>query len=362
MQNKKTVVVAMSGGVDSGCVAAMLHEDGYNVIGVTLQLYDSKYDVIRTKTCCGIKDIKDAKTTCAQIGIPHYVINCETEFKKDVIDDFVETYLAGGTPIPCVKCNQTVKFRDLFKVAQEIGADYVATGHYARIIDNNGVKEMHTAVDLSKDQTYFLYGMTQDHINKTLFPLGSMTKSQTREIARKLNLNIAEKSESQDICFIPNGDYAEFIEKQVPNSSNKEGQIVNIEDDSVIGNHNGAIKFTRGQRRGIGVAWSSPLYVIKTDIAENKVYVGEEKHLFGRNFCVSNLNIINKNDIGQNGEIECSFILRALQKSVKGVIKLSQDLKSGEVNLYEDARAITQGQACVLYDGTRVIGGGVINT
>ncbi|QED23790.1 tRNA 2-thiouridine(34) synthase MnmA [Candidatus Deianiraea vastatrix] len=354
----KSVMVGMSGGVDSSTVAAILHSEGWNVIGVTLQLYKQEQIIGKSKTCCGSKDIYDAKTVCSNLGIPHYVINYESTFKQDVIDDFIQSYKTGKTPIPCVKCNQTVKFRDMLKVACDLGIDYIATGHYVKRVDIDGQVQMHKAKYLPKDQSYFLFGTKYEQLEKTLFPLGDFTKDETRKIAESLGVKISQKPESQDICFIPDGDYGKFLVKNDP-SFEKDGDIVMLETGEVVGKHNGAAFFTQGQRRGIGVGgFDAPLYVIKTDIAKNIVYIGKEELLYSSEFEISGLNFLSKEHASMS-EFECSVIVRALKPEVKAKVFRILDDKM-LVKLKTPTRAITSGQACVFYDETRVLGGGFI--
>ena len=287
LKKNKSVMVGMSGGVDSSVVAAILHKDGWNVIGVTLQLYKQDEGIGKTKTCCGSKDTHDAKMVCSNLGIPHYVINYQSEFKKDVIDEFINDYKNGKTPIPCVRCNQSVKFRDMLKVANDLGIEYIATGHYAQRIEKNGEIQMHKAIDTSKDQTYFLFATTREQFSKTLFPLGGYTKIQTRKIARDLGVLVSEKKESQDICFIPDGDYGKFLIKNDA-SFEKQGNIVLKSTGEIIGKHNGAAFYTSGQRRGIGIGGNEfSLYVINTDVPNNIVYVDKEDLLFSDKFIIN---------------------------------------------------------------------------
>jgi tRNA-uridine 2-sulfurtransferase len=358
MVEKKTVMVGMSGGVDSSTVAAILHNQGYNVIGVTLQLYSSDEKNKNAKACCGSRDIFDAKTVCANLGIKHYVINYESTFKRDVIDDFVEGYRSGITPIPCIKCNQSVKFRDMLGVANDLGIEYIATGHYVKRVEVDGRVEMHKAFDKTKDQSYFLFATTKDQLARTLFPLGDFPKSKTREIAAELGIATAAKKESQDICFIPDGDYGKFLTKIDP-SFEKTGDIVLEESGMVIGSHKGAVFYTVGQRRGIGVGGTTePLYVSRIDVAQNIVYVANEADLYSSEFEITNMNFL-KSGLEDLAEFKCNVIVRALKPEISATItRISTDRY--KVVLDKPERAITAGQACVMYDGEVVLGGGFI--
>ena len=271
------VVVAMSGGVDSSTVAGLMKKEGYKVIGITLKLYDESKETAKSKQCCAGQDIVDAKRVCNQLNIEHRILYYQKKFKEGVIDNFIDSYLNGETPIPCVQCNQTVKFRDLYEVSRELKADALVTGHYVKSITNNGKTEMYRAIDHDRDQSYFLFNTTQEQLNYLRFPLGDLKKKETREIANKLNLNVADKPDSQDICFVPNGDYASVIRKFKPESY-KKGNIKNMAGN-VIGVHDGIINFTIGQRKGIKIADKNPLYVIKIDSLKNEIIVGEKREL-----------------------------------------------------------------------------------
>mgnify|MGYP003315531696 FL=1 len=254
-----TVVVAMSGGVDSSTVAGIMKKEGYNVIGITLKLYDDGKEVAASKQCCSGQDIMDAKRVAHKLGIEHKILYYQDKFKQGVIDNFVESYLKGETPIPCVQCNQTVKFKDLFEVSKELKADALVTGHYVKSITENNSTNMYRAIDENRDQSYFLFNTTREQLDYLRFPLGGLLKNQTRDIAKKLDLNVADKPDSQDICFVPNGDYASVIQKFKPESF-KKGNIKNLEGQ-VIGVHDGIINFTIGQRKGIKVSDKDPLYL-----------------------------------------------------------------------------------------------------
>ena len=351
------VVVAMSGGVDSSTVAGLMKKEGYNVVGITLKLYDDAKSPKKNRQCCAGQDILDAKRVSQQLNIDHKILYYQKKFKKDVIDSFVDSYLVGETPIPCVKCNQTVKFRDLYAYSQELNADALVTGHYVNRIQNNGNAEMYRASDLTRDQSYFLFTTTQEQLNFLRFPLGVMHKEETRKVASKLNLNVADKPDSQDICFVPNGNYASVINKYRPESF-KEGDILNIKG-KVIGKHDGIINFTIGQRKGIGISNEEPLYVVDIIAKENKVIVGKREDLFIKKICLKDINLLS--DI-ENYRNDLFIKVRSTGKLIKA--KILMDKTEAEVDLYEDEVGISPGQACVFYSknkfGDKVLGGGWI--
>ena len=287
------VVVAMSGGVDSSTVAAMMKKEGYKVIGITLKLYNDTKETKNSKQCCAGQDIMDAKRVADKLKIEHRILYYQDKFKKGVIDNFIDSYLKGETPIPCVTCNQTVKFTDLFQEAKNLNADALVTGHYVKSITNGDKTEMYRGIDLNRDQSYFLFNTTKEQLNFLRFPLGNLLKEETRSIAKDLELNVADKPDSQDICFVPNGDYASVIEKFKPNSFNK-GNIKNIEG-KVIGVHNGIINYTIGQRKGIKISDKNPLYVVKIIAEKNEIIVGSREHLIKKNIDLKDLNIITNN-------------------------------------------------------------------
>ena len=351
------IVVAMSGGVDSSTVAGLMKRDGYHVIGVTLKLYDDIKQSRESRQCCAGQDILDAKRVSQKLNIEHKILYYQKRFKKDVIESFIDSYVAGETPIPCVQCNQTVKFRDLYAFAKELRADALVTGHYVSRIQENGKAELYRAVDLERDQSYFLFATTQEQLNFLRFPLGKMKKNETRKIASDLNLNVADKPDSQDICFVPNGNYASVIEKYRPESF-KKGDILDIKGN-VIGKHEGIINYTIGQRKGIKIAHKEPLYVVNIDASKNKIIVGNREALSIKKIYLRNLNLLsNVEKYNDNFFVK----VRSTGRLIKARIKL--DKNEGEINLEEKETGISPGQACVFYSknkyGDKVLGGGWI--
>ena len=354
--NEKTkVVVAMSGGVDSSVAASIIKEHGYDVVGITLQLFD--YGKIgKTKgTCCAGKDIYDAKKVCDKIKIEHQVMNYEDIFNDEVIEKFADSYIKGETPIPCIDCNQTVKFRDLFKFAKKLNADALVTGHYVKRIDKEYPK-MYRPNDLDRDQSYFLFSTTQEQLEYLRFPLANLSKKETREIAKKMNLIVANKPDSQDICFVPSGNYKKIIEKLRPESF-KKGNIVD-KNGKILGYHNGIVNYTIGQRKGIKISNSEPLFVMKLDTNKNEVVVGNKKDLLVNKIFLRDLNFLtrNKEDLNNN--------LMVKVRSTGKLLNCKFNNVRNEILLDKGEEGVSPGQACVFYkedsDGTRVLGGGWI--
>ena len=353
------VVVAMSGGVDSSTVAGMMKKEGYNVLGITLKLYDNSKEVAKSKQCCSGQDIMDAKRVAHQLDINHKVLFYQNKFKEGVIDNFVESYLKGETPIPCVQCNQTVKFKDLFEESKNLNADALITGHYVKNITEENKNQMYQAADEKRDQSYFLFNTTREQLDYLRFPLGFMLKDQTRKIAKELELNVADKPDSQDICFVPNGDYASVIQKFKPESF-KKGNIKNLEG-KVIGVHNGIINYTIGQRKGIKVSDKEALYVTEINDKKNEIIVGPKIKLIKKKINLKNINVLCE----QNELIsEILVKVRSTGKLIKANVLFDRDRNIAEVNLAEGEYGISPGQACVFYAknklGHKVLGGGWI--
>ncbi|HEV2161726.1 MAG TPA: tRNA 2-thiouridine(34) synthase MnmA [Stellaceae bacterium] len=348
------VVVAMSGGVDSSTVAALLVERGCDVVGVTLQLYDHGQATGRKGACCAGQDIHDAARVAETLGIPHYVLDYERRFRADVIDDFADSYLAGATPVPCVRCNETVKFRDLLAVARDLGAGALATGHYARRVEGFDGPELHGAADAGRDQSYFLYRTTRQQLDFLRFPLGEFSKDETRTLATRFALPVAQKPDSQDICFVPSGRYAELIEKLRPGAA-EPGDIVD-ETGRLLGRHDGVIHFTVGQRKGIGIAGEEPLYVLRLEPATRRVVVGPRASLGATHVPFDRVNWLAAPPAAAG--VRVAVKLRSAQPPVPAMLRLDGD--RGTAILDEPAFGVAPGQACVAYDGGRVLGGGWI--
>lgn len=353
------VVAAMSGGVDSSVVAAVLHRAGYQVVGMTLQLYDHGEAIHRKGACCAGQDIHDARRVAEAMGFAHYVLDYETRFREAVIEDFADTYLAGSTPIPCVRCNQSVKFADLLATSKQLGADCLATGHYIQRQVNGNRAELRRAADAGKDQSYFLFATTDEQLDYLRFPLGHLNKDQTRELAAAMGLVVAAKPDSQDICFVPDGDYASVVEKVRPGAS-RPGEIVHV-DGRVMGRHDGVLRYTVGQRRGLGIATGEPLYVIKLDAEAAQVIVGPRDALKVRTITLTEVNWIGDGDLSDADGLTIGVKVRSTRPPKPAVLDIRDG--HGAVLLEEGEEGVAPGQACVFYshpDHDRVLGGGWI--
>lgn len=356
------VVVAMSGGVDSSVVAGLLKEQHYEVIGVTLQLYDHGAAVHRPGSCCAGQDIDDARRVAETLGIPHYVLDYEERFRKAVIAPFAESYAAGETPVPCISCNQTVKFADLLETARDLGADALATGHYVRSRANGAHRALYRPHDIERDQTYFLFATTQEQIDFLRFPLGDLPKSQVRAIAERMGLSVAGKQDSQDICFVPQGRYSDIIAKLRPGAA-VPGDIVHM-DGRVLGRHEGIVHFTVGQRRGIGIATGEPLYVVHLDPATARVIVGPRAALETHRLVLRDVNWLGDTALNElpEGGMEIHAKVRSTRPPSPAVIRHDSGVTT--VELVEGETGVAPGQACVFYADdsaeARVLGGGFI--
>ncbi|MBI5893082.1 MAG: tRNA 2-thiouridine(34) synthase MnmA [Deltaproteobacteria bacterium] len=344
----------MSGGVDSSTAAALLKEQGYDVIGISMKLWDYPDDANKFAGCCSLDDINDARRVADKLDIPFYVVNMEDVFSKEVVDYFVSSYLNGETPNPCLKCNQILKFQVLLKKAMELEADFLATGHYARIIHNDRYKLL-KGIDNTKDQSYFLFTLTQEQMSKIMFPLGNMTKKDVRNHAKRFGLKTAEKKESQDICFVPDGQYPDFIIKRL-GTFIKSGDIVD-KNGNILGTHDGLYKYTIGQRKGLGIARGKPQYVIDIDIKSNMVIVGDKDEAFSIGLIAKELNWIGIEKLNEQIEVESK--IRYRHKGVKSIIKPAGEGRA-RVEFSKPECAVTPGQAVVFYKEDEVIGGGWI--
>ncbi|APO86784.1 tRNA 2-thiouridine(34) synthase MnmA [Marivivens sp. JLT3646] len=355
------VVVAMSGGVDSSVVAAQLAEEGYDVVGVTLQLYDHGAALAKKGACCAGRDIHDARRVAEEMGFPHYVLDYENIFQEAVIDEFADSYLAGATPVPCIRCNERVKFKDLLQTAKDLDADCMATGHYIqRMMGPNGA-ELHCAADANRDQSYFLFSTTPEQLDYLRFPLGHLpSKDATRALATKYGLAVADKPDSQDICFVPNGNYASVIEKLRPGAA-EPGQIVDM-DGNVLAEHRGVIHYTIGQRRGLGIGGlADPLYVVKLDVDNRQVVVGPKELLATRRVPIREINWLGDEAFTDVAEREISVKVRSTRPPAPAILRAISDTEA-EVELLTPEEGVSPGQACVFYDpeSTRILGGGWI--
>ncbi|MFL5238840.1 MAG: tRNA 2-thiouridine(34) synthase MnmA [Rhizomicrobium sp.] len=357
--NRNTrVVVAMSGGVDSSVTAALMARQGYDIVGLTLQLYDHGTAIRKKGACCAGQDIHDAKRVAAQLGIPHYVLDYEERFRKAVIADFAASYARGETPIPCVRCNERVKFADLLAVAQDLGASALATGHYVRRVESSEGPQLHMAADASRDQSYFLFRTTREQLSFLRFPLGELQKSEVRRLATELGLIVAEKPDSQDICFVPNGDYATVI-RRIDDRSSAPGEIVDL-NGNVLGMHRGIVHFTVGQRKGLGLSGNSePLFVLHIDAPRRRVIVGPREALRVRSIRLKEVNWL----ASVSEPLDCIVKVRSTRPSIEARVTPGPD-GGAVVELPVGEEAVAPGQACVFYEtgGSRILGGGWIAT
>lgn len=355
------VVVAMSGGVDSSVVAALLAEEGYDVVGVTLQLYDHGAALAKKGACCAGRDIHDARRVAEEMGFPHYVLDYENIFKDAVIDEFAESYLAGATPVPCIRCNERVKFKDLLETARDLDADCMATGHYIQRKTGENGAELHCAADAARDQSYFLFSTTREQLEFLRFPLGHLaSKAETRELAAKYGLAVADKPDSQDICFVPDGNYASVIEKLRPGAADP-GEIVDMEG-KVLGQHRGVIHYTIGQRRGLGIGGlDTPLYVVRLDPDTRQVVVGPKEALSTRIVPVREINWLGDAPFTSRDEWHLEVKIRSTRPPREAIIRPLSETEA-EVELIVPEEGVSPGQACVFYapEGGRIFGGGWI--
>lgn len=355
-KRKPRIIVGMSGGVDSSVTVALLKKRGFEVIGVTLQLLPK--EKAQQSACCNLDAIEDAKRVAYKLKIPHYTANSRNIFQERVIQPFINSYAQGLTPNPCVECNRYIKFDELWQKAQEIGGDYMATGHYSRIIKRHKTDtfELLEAKDTHKDQSYFLYMLNQEKLSKIKFPLGYYTKPEIRKMAESMGLLTANKPDSQEICFVSQKSYQDYVAPQLSDSQKKQGNIVTLAGD-VIGKHEGLYKYTVGQRKGLKIAWPSPLYVLDIDVIRNQLVVGEKDQLQKKELQLNTFSLVNPNEniINQNFLIKCRYQMKGIKAQVK-----KYHNNSGVIELDQAFSAIAKGQSCVLYKGKRIVGGGII--
>ena len=360
-RGRTRVVVAMSGGVDSATTAALLKEAGYDVVGITLQLYDHGQATRRPGSCCAAEDILDARAIADQLGIPHYVLDAEERFRSHVMEAFADSYLAGETPIPCVLCNQHLKFGDLLATARDLGADALATGHYAIRLAGAHGPELHRARDRSRDQSYFLFATSREQLAGLCFPLGGLSKAETRAHAERLGVPVARKRASQDICFVPDGNYGAVVARLRPEAATAPGEVVHV-DGRLLGRHAGIHHYTIGQRKGLGIAGGEPLYVVRLEPAERRVIVGPRQALASSVVSLRTVNWLGEplTDIEREAGIAVEVRLRSTQSLVAARLVLAAD-GTAKVHIRVAQDAVAPGQACVFYAGERVLGGGWIS-
>jgi len=358
VKTRPRVAVAMSGGVDSSVAAYLLRKDGYEVVGLTMKLWDFAEvgsSIAFDGRCCSLEATQDARSVCAQIEVPHFVLNLSREFKEEIIDDFYSEYIAGRTPNPCVRCNTIIRWKVLWEKARQVDAEFLATGHYARVLQG---RRLMRGKDRSKDQSYALWGLTSRDLGHTLFPLGELTKEEVRRVAKQTRLKVAEKRESQEVCFIPDKDMIAFLRRWGKNGSRnlKPGPVCSLSGE-VVGEHKGCAFYTVGQRGGLGIAFGSPLYVAKIDASANALYVGSDEDLFSREFEVGKINTINPDF--RERQFDCQVKIRYRHNPAPAKVSFI-DEKTAEVAFDQPQRAITPGQSAVFYDGEEVLGGGII--